>query len=236
MMDIIIPATNKPELEKTLLHLTSLGERIGNVIVVDFDKETPSLPEHKIEMLRKLVDIKYIFVNGLEYFNKSIAINVGFDFVSSEYILLCDADVLLDKSFFTISKCYWQALDAKPAVFSPQYVVESDNGQMRKGPGICFLKYEHFKAIEGYSADFTGWGMEDVDFLQRLEYVGVEKKLISHAIHLSHSDDARTRNYHSKSVQEMRLKNRALYKIKHEKKQIYGSLRHDISCISREEA
>ncbi|WDE05710.1 glycosyltransferase family 2 protein [Thalassomonas viridans] len=234
MIDVIIPATNKPEVHQVLQHLLNLDEAFNQVIIVDFDKSAPSLNAAQVNQFGSALRLQYVFVNGQKYFNKSIAINTGFDLVESDYVLICDADVLLDKDFFTLAKCYWREHAQAQVMFSPRYVAESATGETRPGPGICLLKSADFARIAGYSSDYIGWGMEDMDFLKRLEYAGIRQELIAHAIHLSHSDEVRTRNYYSNSVQDMRLKNRKLFKEKHENKPRYGTLPHDSKHVSCE--
>ncbi|OCQ21248.1 hypothetical protein A7985_11515 [Pseudoalteromonas luteoviolacea] len=234
MIDVIIPATNKKEVEKVINHLISLGDFFGKIIIVDFDKSSPSMNFKQIEELNNHVDLSYIFVTEQAYFNKSIAINIGYELVVNEYVLICDADVLLDKAFFEIAFDVWTTNQFIECVFSPEFVIESDNGEVRKGPGICLLKSAHFKKVAGYSSDYLGWGMEDVDFLKRLEYIDVEPRKIAHAIHLSHSDEVRTRNYHCDSVSQMRLENRQLFSQKHESHNLYGTLFDDFKHVCRE--
>ncbi|KZN37877.1 hypothetical protein N480_14130 [Pseudoalteromonas luteoviolacea S2607] len=234
MIDVIIPATNKKEVDKVVNHFITLGDFFGKIIIVDFDKSSPSLTQKQVEAFNQKISLSYIFVTEQTYFNKSIAINIGYEYVTSEHVLICDADVLLDKTFFELAFEVWSTNGDTGCVFSPEYVIESDNGEIRKGPGICLLKSSHYEKVAGYSSEYIGWGMEDVDFLQRLEYIGVAPKKIAHAIHLSHSDEVRTRNYHCDSVSQMRMENRQLFSKKHEFKNQYGTLFDDVKHVSRE--
>lgn len=227
LIDIIIPATNKPEALQVVEHLDSLNVGIGLIIIVDFNRCSPSINLDKIKDSKIINRIKYVFVDGQIFFNKSLAINIAFQYVRQQYVVICDADVLLDMNFFMESKKRGEEKKNKKLFFSPRYVVESKTGDQRPAPGICFVSVEDFFSIKGYSSDFQGWGMEDVDFLRRLKLANVEKQCFSFGVHLTHEDDDRTRNYHSNSIDDMRLENRKRYKNKVKLQERYGTLTED---------
>lgn len=230
LVDVIIPATSKPEVKLVVDHLDNFADIIGNIIVVDFNRIEPSLSFGVTGGLKPLnINLKYVFVDDERYFNKSKALNIGAGLSSSSLLLICDADVLLDKSFFSVATVLSANESAEAIFYTPEYVEESDTGERRPAPGICMLRRKDYVVIDGYCNEYRGWGMEDMDFLTRLDKASIKRKLHSFGIHLSHPNEDRTKNYHSESVQEMRKENRLRYAEKVNNLQLYGTLSSDIT-------
>ena len=102
-VDVIIPASNKPVVSVVVNHLASLDVNIGNIVIVDLNRADPSLDVDQYQSITgNGIQVCYVFLDEQKYFNKSLALNVGFHYTRSEKVLICDADVLLDKAFFCI--------------------------------------------------------------------------------------------------------------------------------------
>lgn len=234
LLDVIIAATQKPEVEKVVTHLHSISSEIGSIIIIDFDEKTPSMSHEKIHKHKeKIKGLKYIFVEGQQYFNKSIALNIGASYSSSEIMLFCDADILLERDF--LKNGLGMLSQDKKNFITPEFVTESDTGANRLAPGICMLYKSNYVLINGYSNEYKGWGMEDMDFIERLNKSGMKRVLSSSGIHMSHPDEARTQNYHSNSVDEMRRQNRALFQKKIEDNNLNGTMSIDIINTNHKE-
>ncbi|HTF98526.1 MAG TPA: galactosyltransferase-related protein [Cellvibrio sp.] len=233
-LDVIIAATKKPEVERVVTHFHSISSQIGSIIIIDFDEKKPSMPHEKIHKLKeKIKGFRYIFVEGQQYFNKSIALNIGASYSSSEIILFCDADILLEPDFLKNGIGILSQDDKN--FITPEFVTESDTRESRLAPGICMLYKSDYVLINGYSNEYKGWGMEDMDFIERLKKTGIKRVLYSSGIHMSHPDEARTQNYHSNSVDEMRRQNRALFQKKIEEKNLNGTMDIDIINTNHKE-
>lgn len=62
----------------------------------------------------------------------------------------------------------------------------------RAGSGLVVVSREHFTRVGGFNAELTGWGVEDLDLLTRLQYVcDLEHAQAGEVAHLSHDDSAR---------------------------------------------
>lgn len=226
--DVVIPATGKPVVNRTVQHLSALEVGIGTIVIVDFDPSEPSLQP---ALVFGDTQIQTVFVTCQRFFNKSIAINVGFHFTRSSVIVMCDADVLLEASFFQEAARHYLCQPDSRKAFSPCFVQESVCGTRRPAPGIVALNRQHYLAVEGYCSEFIGWGMEDMDFLRRLRAADILLENISSGIHLSHPDTDRVRNYDLRSVDEMRVRNRRLYEQQVQLGQRYGTLTRDIHHV-----
>lgn len=231
--DVIIPATGKPEVEHVVRHLSGFLETINQIIIVDFDRNAPSLDAPKVDSFRRSgVPLKYIYVEKEAYFNKAKALNIGVSAASAPLIIICDADVLLDGAFVSIASRVASESPSEKVFYTPEYVIESETGEKRPAPGICLLKRRDYLAINGYCNEYRGWGMEDIDFLKRLQNASIRRLKASFGFHLSHPDVNRTRNYHSESIPQMRLDNRALFAEKIDCNRLYGTLNTDITCCN----
>lgn len=72
---------------------------------------------------------------------------------------------------------------------------DADSGT-RQAPGLLIVKREDFIRIDGYNSKLHGWGWEDQDMIGRLTLgLGLERITEGNALHVSHDDDARLRNY-----------------------------------------
>ncbi len=63
---------------------------------------------------------------------------------------------------------------------------ESSDGR-RSGPGIVVVRRQDFTAVQGFNAQFEGWGYEDFDLQVRLQLaLGLKRLTFGEAAHLSH--------------------------------------------------
>jgi predicted glycosyltransferase involved in capsule biosynthesis len=233
LLDVVIAATSKPEVSVVVDHLHSISDEISSIIIIDFNEDKPSISNESINLIKEKTPLKYIFIKDQPYFNKSIALNIATCYSTAEILLFCDADILLEKKFI-MDGC--KKLSTSESVFlTPEYVVESDTQERRPAPGICMLHRNNFLTVNGYSSEYKGWGMEDIDFIQRLSNAGIDRSLLSSGIHLSHPNEVRTQHYHSNSIDEMRVKNRALFNKKVEEKMLSGTLSLDIANTKHRE-
>lgn len=221
----------KPSIYQVLAHLNSLTQFINVVIVVEFFAEAGSFDlsilDESSEIMRRIV---YIRVPNRDVFNKSEAINLGYRYATSELILICDADVLLDHTFFEEIASQFKSPMGRIAI-CPAYVIEAADSSKRDAPGIIVVPKTFFFAIGGYCSDFQGWGLEDRDFLMRLELYGVKILKQSFGVHISHDDLERVQNYYSNSIEVMREQNRRLLAIRVQNKVTQGSLSQDINSV-----
>lgn len=72
---------------------------------------------------------------------------------------------------------------------------DAQNGT-RQAPGLLLVRREDFLRIGGYNGELHGWGWEDQDMIARLTLgAGLRRICEGNALHLSHDDEARVRNY-----------------------------------------
>lgn len=219
--DVIIPVLSKPSLLTVVEHLDNLTENIQKIIIVDFNAN--EISSEKLKRKRKK-EILYISVKGEKEFNKSIALNIGAYFSKSQMLTFCDADVLLDNTYF--DQIHFET--EQKIMFVLDFVIETFDLTRRPAPGICTCRIEDFLRVDGYCSFYKGWGKEDRDFLMRLSKRGVVQKPISFGHHISHGDEERLKNYLESSILKMKQKNNELYSIREKSWLPFGTYRKDI--------
>jgi hypothetical protein len=180
-----------------------------------------------------------VVIEGETYFNKSRAINLGVALSEARYIIVCDADVLINVE--TLSSWAQTFLDQPSAdiALMPNQMVETADGRTRAAPGIVAFMAQSFVAVEGYSSEFIGWGFEDRDFLWRLDRAGIQVINVGSAAHISHGELERTQNYPPAdgggpvdaltARLKMRERNLLLFAARKEKQITTGSLFEDLA-------
>lgn len=190
ILDVVIPVMNKPALATVVRHYLGLGQEVvGRMIVADGDPTDRNSMEASAAI--QLTRGRHLGV-VLKPFNKSRCINVGVSHSDAPYILICDADVMVDPA--SLIEMLTEARSGK--VVSLASVIESSDGSTREGPGIVCLNRRVFIELDGYDGAYLGWGMEDRDFLWRAQAFGPGVVSVGTGTHLSHDDEERTRNYH----------------------------------------
>lgn len=221
-MDIIIPATKKPQVTEVVERLIRHNS-INTIIVIDTSPDTPSLREDIISS-----KIQRVYIKNQKYFNKSISINVAASISRSDWVIFCDADVILEDEFIRMNEKIRNGNNSRRNIISPTYVREREDRSKREAPGICGISKIQFLELNGYSSDFTGWGMEDRDFLHRAKQIGINQIVYSYGEHISHDDQERTQCYKGHSLEDMRRLNKAIFKKKVMNNETLGSYMYDI--------
>lgn len=255
-VSVIIPWSNRPELEITLAKNRVAFSSVDSEVLIancggDRALLESILSANLFEGLR-LVDIPQA------RFNKCLAINLGVLRSQSEHIFLLDADVILaadflpraleyanERSFVTVE---W-VVDSN-ATYKSNALTESiqtmelvwDNGrrvsfefyrqrlrdQARGGPGLICLLKKHFIQVCGMNSALLGWGWEDLDLIIRLLWsVEIKRISLGEAIHLAH-DNAR-RNLVGKTREQSLWTNMSVCYANYANGRFLGTLDQDIS-------
>ena len=115
-------------------------------------------------------------------FNPSRARNAGAQAANTEWLFFLDADIILDRSF---SEAVFT--DIRKGSF---HVSEISLKNKAFNTLICSL--EDFERVNGYDEIYRGWGDEDVDLVETLQWAGVTLKTFPTALitHISHEGAA----------------------------------------------
>jgi hypothetical protein len=71
-------------------------------------------------------------------------------------------------------------------------------GRTRAGDGLVLLRKEHFYAVNGLNAGLVGWGYEDCDFQNRVQWLlGLERVEAGEVEHLPHGRESLDSQAHS---------------------------------------
>lgn len=191
-VSIVCAIMNREDMLRTSLFSWLKFKEIGEIIIVDWSSKKD---------LSWVLDIdervKYIRVEGEDYFNISQAYNLGADHVTKDYILKMDVDYLLNP--------YYNFFDTNPVMKGCFYAGNSSDQQIGwDNPifsylnGILYTKTEDFKKIEGYNENFQGYGYDDDEIYENLQKIGLDRLDISYdysVMHVPHPSNFRTSNY-----------------------------------------
>jgi glycosyltransferase involved in cell wall biosynthesis len=216
---MLITTMGKPSLGACLRHYLA-HRNVCSLIVVDFAVDLSDALGCYSDLDGK---VNIIEVIGQKHFNKSAAINMGFAEVQTDYLIVCDADVIIEPSTIT----EWALAKTPGRLISLERVIESDGSGTRSGPGICCCATADFSRLGGYSSDYIGWGFEDHDFISRAQRLGIAHTSSGVGTHLSHSDAERTQYYYSHDKQLMREVNKARFETRYRQDLILGTLLSD---------
>ncbi|MFA5856465.1 MAG: glycosyltransferase [Candidatus Pacearchaeota archaeon] len=192
----------------------------------------------KIKDLCKQNNAEYIRVDGVKFWNRSHALNIGIKKSKSKYILATDIDIIFEKNY--LSSCvrelkenpfqlvYVDMFDCSndislkyPDKIKDYYKIKI-RSKKRVNPGIlhgssiCFTLRDFFYMINGYDEEYKIWGYEDFDLLQRFGQVGIIPKNISNKtshIHQFHPPKEGVSDLKEKDIQIN--KNRDIFHFKY---------------------
>ena len=146
--------------------------------IIDYGSSKEYADEY--ESLCKELKIKYthMYSEGLPW-NKPRAMNFGARFANTPYIVTSDVDMIYDGNAFQ-----W-CLDnhKKKSIYHIETFWLPENGDKTKSKfagtgncgGFCFSSKEAFEEIGGYDERYIYWGIEDLDWPNRLKSIGYKQ-------------------------------------------------------------
>jgi glycosyltransferase involved in cell wall biosynthesis len=159
-----------------------LAQSGGSCVVVDY-----SCPDRCGEWVEaNHPSARVVRVSGQAIFNLAAARNAGARYADAPWICFVDADVVLDSGF----------TPALLPMLTPggYYRVLAGDG----GVGGTFAcARSDFERVGGYDEVYRGWGEEDNDLYDALQFVGLEQRSLpaTQLRHLPHGDLERTQFY-----------------------------------------
>jgi glycosyltransferase involved in cell wall biosynthesis len=143
-----------------LEHLKQSLPRIANqpdVSVVVVDYSCPDGAGAWVEA--NFPQVRVVRVEGETVFSRSRARNIGAAAADAPWLAFVDADVLVDPGFSTTVRPL-----LKPGRFYRPHPTAPQTF------GFVIVERSAFEAMGGYDETFVGWGSEDTDMLQMLEF------------------------------------------------------------------
>lgn len=138
----------------------------SELVIVDWSSTKPILKSDLPDDPR----IRLIRVNGETFWSSGRAFNFAVSMAKYPIVLKMDADVLLDPDFFSKN------------TFTPNYLYTTQEASWDSIPsglaGLFLFDKIDFSKIGGFNEYMTGWGYEDVDFIERFIKNGFKPKLI----------------------------------------------------------
>ena len=183
---------------------TFVAQPESEVVVVDYD-----CPDKTGEWVAShFPDVRLATVTDAPHFNLSRARNIGAAQARAPWLVICDADDLLAPSFssdllrLTASGTYQRTLRNTPWGIKQQCV-----------PLAC--ETATFRSVGGYDDALRGWGIEDLEFIDRLRRAGVREVLGSATVaETLLQSRAESRRYYEHDVEISVVINHYYWKIK----------------------
>lgn len=190
----------------------------AKIIIVEQDSRADlSLIYDKID--------KYVYINtGGNFYSRSLGFNQGFNVSNTDYVILADADCLLDVNFLNNIDNYYAEFNSffvipytNPVYYLSKEETESfilnnednlGNNSNRKleslknaSGGIGILSSDNYYRVGGFDERFKGWGVEDDAFHNKcLAFKLSSKRLDGQMIHLYHSDSFNGGNNYGNNI------------------------------------
>ena len=182
------------------------NEAYGNCefLLLDYQCPDPRTRKWVEEELGPYIDrgmVNYYYYPHGQTFHISHARNLAFRLARGDILCSVDADTFLGRGFVA----YASAVLSRDCMFIRASKYSNLAGR------IC-IRRQHFEAVGGFDERFTGWGVEDEDFADRLRMTGLQEKRVAHLRFrksISHEDELRTR-YYTKDKETSLRDNKAL--------------------------
>lgn len=173
--------------------------RHPNLEFVILDYNSPDgLEDWAKENLRYYINsgkVKYYKTYEPAYFHMSQSKNMAIKLATGNIICLMDADNFAGPNYANWVDSIFKAADKKIVITN----IRKDQIPLRDQAGkMCFLK-EDFNAINGFDESLIGYGMEDVDLVNRMDKAGLTRVYINdqkYLKYIEHSNYERVRNFH----------------------------------------
>jgi len=182
---------------------TLVAQAESEVIVVDYD-----CPDKTREWVAaQFPGVHVVTVTDAPHFNLSRARNIGAAHARAPWLVICDADDVLAPSFssdllrLTASGTYQRTLRNTQWGLKQQYV-----------PLAC--ETATFRSVGGYDDALRGWGIEDLEFIDRLRRAGIREVLGSATAKSLPQSKAESRRYYEHDVEVSVVINHYYWKIK----------------------
>lgn len=216
-VSIICACKNRIESLRVSLSSWLLFDEIKEIIIVDWDSDTPIYDITKLDPR-----IKVIRVNNKKYFNLAQPLNLAVSQVTGDYILKIDTDYIINpyynffESYQIDETCFVTGAHDSPTLnYAPnehgEYVIDMKNNTFddivlyvncfnyyfRYLRGMLYVSKENFLKAKGYDELIDTYGFEDGDIETKFKNMGLTHKKISYdhtLIHIPHSDKKRIEN------------------------------------------
>lgn len=154
---------------------------IYEIVIVDWNSSVNVFDDLKENF--SLQRIKFIQVSNVFKWVLSLAYNLGIKHASGNVILKLDADIILDREFFTQHTL-------KKGQFLRGNALAAENDNERFLNGICMFFKNDFEKVNGYNEAIRQYGYDDDDLYNRFQLIGLNSKNIknSYVYHIPHEN------------------------------------------------
>ena len=155
-------------------------------VVVDY-----SCPDQAGDWVQKhYPQVRVVRVEGRPTFSRSSANNAGAREADARWLCFLDADILLEPSF---------ASTVLP-LLEPGHYYRANPLKDWATFGTFICGRRAFERIGGFDELFQGYGGEDVEVYQALDFIGMKRQSFPSALlqHIAHEDEARTQHHDQK--------------------------------------
>lgn len=161
---------------------------IKEIIIIDWcsDDLFESLIPSYLKLNKNFYKIKFYRVDGFDKWVLTWAFNLGFHLSTSEYILKLDADIIVDKNFFSLNN-----IKKEKNIFFRGCWKKSLQMYLN---GQFYCKKSCLVSIGYYNEFIDTYGYDDDDLYKRLKKTGLVDVLIKGLKHIFSDDKSRMRH------------------------------------------
>ena len=160
--------------------------------------------------------IRYAKTEDPEHFHMAHAKNMAHRLATGDVVCNLDADNFTGAEFANFLKKTFK--EEPNAVINPSVRIGKCFDPDERGFfGRVAIRRENFMTLHGYNEDFSGWGDEDTDFMQRAKGMGLKHLRINNLKFLNvitHTNEERVEHMFDGEKKEEEL--RRIHKMKHE--------------------
>ena len=140
-------------------------------VILNYNCPDPRTKNLMVKQLYNYIEnkrLKYFYYPDAKYYNMSHSRNMVFRLATGDILCSIDADNYIGKGF---------AHYINLAMRNGNVFLRGPSDGRGLGGRIC-IKKQHFLKVGGYDERFVGWGEEDKDIANRLQLLGVKRKII----------------------------------------------------------
>lgn len=195
-ISIAVAVMNRTDRIIKCLSSWSKFDIFDDIVLVDWSTTQPILSDPDINsFILENKKIKVIRVNNEKHFNLSKSYNLAVRNTINENVLKIDIDyILINENFIDLLLELSERLDNE--FFTG---IDFENSFFF---GMLFVKKQDFFEAGEYNELFEGWGHDDVDLYNRIQFkkkLTKFEKISSYVYHNPHDDDLRVANYEVKN-------------------------------------
>lgn len=200
-ISVVVGCKNRSDILDISIHSWIKHDPIKEIIITDWSSNK------SIKYLEKISPkIKIIRIENEKYYNASTPVNIAIKKTKYPVILKLDVDYIINpyENFNSL-------IDISENEFLSGYTesgkLDNNLGFVKGTTGFLCVYKKHIEKVGYYNESIENYGIEDIDMFQRLEDIGLKRKILKFnknkisIYHNPHDDNTRVENFKDKNAQ-----------------------------------